>query len=162
MDWLMHYGIKGQKWGVRRYQNEDGTLTDAGRRRRAANYSDEQYTRDRRVYGSLGANRINKRMLKGESISSARSAEASRIGTAREAGRYAGYAGQVIGGLGGLVASQYVARALSKYNPILNSSEAQMMISAGTIAAGTALGKYAGRSAAMLAGGYSPKKWRYY
>ena len=28
---LYHHGIKGQRWGVRRYQNEDGTLTDAGR-----------------------------------------------------------------------------------------------------------------------------------
>lgn len=27
---LFHYGIKGQKWGVRRYQNEDGTRTKAG------------------------------------------------------------------------------------------------------------------------------------
>lgn len=33
---LVHHGIKGQKWGVRRYQNEDGTLTAEGRKRYGA------------------------------------------------------------------------------------------------------------------------------
>ena len=30
---LSHHGIRGMKWGVRRYQNKDGTLTDAGKKR---------------------------------------------------------------------------------------------------------------------------------
>ena len=34
---LQHHGILGMKWGVRRYQNEDGTLTAAGKKR----YKDE-------------------------------------------------------------------------------------------------------------------------
>lgn len=29
-DYIEHHGIKGQKWGVRRFQNEDGTLTKEG------------------------------------------------------------------------------------------------------------------------------------
>lgn len=33
---LKHWGIKGMKWGVRRYQNKDGSLTPAGKKR----YSD--------------------------------------------------------------------------------------------------------------------------
>lgn len=30
---LQHFGTKGMKWGVRRYQNKDGSLTDAGKKR---------------------------------------------------------------------------------------------------------------------------------
>ena len=32
-DELYHHGIRGQKWGVRRFQNADGSLTSAGKKR---------------------------------------------------------------------------------------------------------------------------------
>ena len=32
-DYLAHHGIKNQKWGQRRFQNYDGSLTSEGRRR---------------------------------------------------------------------------------------------------------------------------------
>ena len=30
-NYVMHFGIKGMRWGVRRYQNKDGSLTPAGK-----------------------------------------------------------------------------------------------------------------------------------
>lgn len=40
---LYHWGKKGQKWGVRRYQNKDGSLTEAGRRRYARDAREKEY-----------------------------------------------------------------------------------------------------------------------
>lgn len=34
---LKHWGVKGMKWGIRRYQNKDGSLTRAGKKRQTAN-----------------------------------------------------------------------------------------------------------------------------
>lgn len=42
-DELYHHGIKGQKWGVRRYQNEDGSLTEAGKKRYLEAFSEANH-----------------------------------------------------------------------------------------------------------------------
>lgn len=47
---LYHHGILGQKWGIRRYQNEDGTLTAEGKKRleyKTQKETAKQITKDR-------------------------------------------------------------------------------------------------------------------
>lgn len=38
MDSIYHFGIKGMKWGIRRYQNKDGSLTLQGKMRYSEDY----------------------------------------------------------------------------------------------------------------------------
>lgn len=42
---ITHSGIKGMKWGVRRYQNEDGSLTEAGKKRYARDAREKEFNK---------------------------------------------------------------------------------------------------------------------
>jgi len=58
--YLVHHGILGQKWGVRRYQNFDGSYTRAGLKRYAA--SKEKYDKAKVEYKE--AKKVAERMRK--------------------------------------------------------------------------------------------------
>ena len=60
---LYHHGIKGQKWGVRRYQNADGSLTSAGRKKISKQYKKLEIKGDndlKKQYNSMYVKSYNK------------------------------------------------------------------------------------------------------
>lgn len=62
---LHHYGVKGQKWGIRRYQNADGSLTAAAKKRakeevKADNKTAFELGRTATIYGHAAAKSMNR------------------------------------------------------------------------------------------------------
>lgn len=59
---LQHWGIKGMRWGVRRYQNKDGSLTPAGKKRYDADgdnsYDDDIEVKKDKILNSHSAKAI--------------------------------------------------------------------------------------------------------
>lgn len=62
---LYHHGILGQKWGVRRYQNKDGTLTSTGKKRYSRFFSNKDtYERIKNIRNSGRMDYMSKRQKK--------------------------------------------------------------------------------------------------
>lgn len=73
MNELYHYGVLGMKWGVRRYQNKDGSLTNAGKKR----------------YDSMSDNKLQKILYK--QVKNARAEQygkSNRWGVSNTIGKY--------------------------------------------------------------------------
>ena len=60
--YLVHYGIKGQKHGIRRFQNEDGTLTEEGKRRYG--YYDSLTDKQKKIFDQKMTDRQRDRIMK--------------------------------------------------------------------------------------------------
>lgn len=176
--YLIHSGIKGMKWGVRRYQNPDGSLTDEGmirynrknKNQYNPNYSEGQRLRDQSVYGKSGVKRINRSLNEGRGIQAARSIEAQRINSARKRSVTAGTIGSIVGGVAGTAVGYFAAKQLTRIlqssgnitfsNPMVAAATAGA-VAGGMIKVGSIIGRNGGKSIGMIASGYSPSKFRY-
>lgn len=93
--YLVHFGIPGQKWGVRRYQNPDGTLTEEGK----ARYYDTLSDRQKKLYDKFSPknqDRIEKKMAQGKSFTRAAQETADRqraVGSLKAGAAFAGVYG---------------------------------------------------------------------
>lgn len=90
---LYHHGIKGMKWGVRRFQNQNGTLTNAGKRRYGSNEKSKHRLKLEEKYRKKGmsqkqAEMAAQRRIKTEAIITATAALTLTAAAAYAANKY--------------------------------------------------------------------------
>ncbi len=96
-DELYHHGIIGQKWGIRRYQNPDGTLTAAGKKRygKLGEYGTQNQSLFRRLHTgdwALGMKRTSERS---EELAKSSSKDLKKMGRIEESKKMEAYGKQV-------------------------------------------------------------------
>ena len=74
-DELMHFGIKGQKWGIRRFQYENGSYTEEGKRRYGVSESQKSQYKVEKQINSEYKKQIEKEKASGKAISKSRQAQ---------------------------------------------------------------------------------------
>uniref|UniRef100_A0AAU7GZR8 Uncharacterized protein n=1 Tax=Streptomyces phage Scarif TaxID=3158858 RepID=A0AAU7GZR8_9CAUD len=112
MSELIHYGVKGMKWGVRKNPKDDSPNS---------NYSRGQRSYDRKNHGKGGVKRINRRLNEGQDLKTARKNEykfrrkrATMVSAGIVAARYAPTAIQVLKMVGGVASQKVALRAEAK------------------------------------------------
>lgn len=114
---LQHHGIKGQKWGLRRYQNPDGTLTEEGKKHYGYNVLPKELMKQTIHEATKSTDQVKNARIAGTTM-------AGMMGVlpgAVKGGLTAGPIGAVLGGIGGATLGGLLGYSVSRLGEKINS-----------------------------------------